>query len=159
MFDINVNRIIKRFMPHFLRKPVMIDYLSGAAKALKDVNNLFVTLRDETLLKLSYTGQTIYLERLLNDNYDPTLRGIYIDNTNVQGFNYVRNVIENAPAFYVNNKVEAATPDYFDNIAEVEASIHFIVNVPVAVVFDSIDLNDDVRRYAQAGKTWSVVTF
>lgn len=146
-------------MPHFLRKPDMLDYLSGAAKGLKDVNDLFVTLRDETLLKLSYTGQTIYLERLLNDNYDPILRRIYIDNTNVQNFVYWRNVIENSPEVYLNNKAEAATPDYLGNVVELIASIHFIVNVPVTLVFDTIDFNDDIRRYAQAGKTWTIVTF
>lgn len=159
MFDIDINKIFRRFMPHFLRKPVMLDYLASAAKAIKDVNINFVALRDAVLLKLSFTGQTIYLEKLLNDNYDPVLRRIYIDNTNIQNYIYWRNVIESAPPFYLFNDSEVSAPVYLSNYSEVEASIHFIVNIPVAVTFDPIDVNADVRRYAQAGKTWIIETF
>lgn len=159
MVDFNVNRMIRRFMPHFLRKPIMLDYLAGASKVLKDVNDQLIALRESILLKLSYTGQTIYLERLLNDNYDPSLRRIYIDNTNVQNFIYWRNVIENAPPFYLYNKAEIAAPVYLQQTAEVEASVHFIVHIPAAIGHDPILVNADVRRYAQAGKTWILVTF
>ena len=158
MFNIDFRQIVYNILPHFLRKPGILAYLYSAVKPLKDLNTTFTTFRTTTNYNLSFTGQTIYLKHFLNDQHDPVGRGIYITNINNDPYNYLFNVIEGAPLQYVYNTAEG-NPYYLNNFSEVLAGNDFTIFVPAALVYNSIDLNEDVKNYAQAGVTWNIQTY
>jgi hypothetical protein len=78
MFNINWRKFIILALPSFLRNQRMIDWLEVAFKPIKRNWQEFLSFRQAILFKLRYNGQTIKLERLLNDLYDPILRRIHI---------------------------------------------------------------------------------
>ena len=158
MFNIDFRRLIYNLLPHFLRKAGTLAYLYSAIQPLRTLNNIFIGFRNNTNYNLSFTGQTIYLEHYLNDQYDPIGRGIYITNLNLAPYNYIFNVIESQPEQYVFNTAEG-NPFYIDNYAEVLAGLDFTIFTPVALTINLIDFNADVTTYAQAGVTWDVQTY
>ena len=122
MFSIDFRQLVYNILPHFLRKAGALAYLYAAVKQLKDLNTTFTTFRNTTNYNLSFTGQTIYLEHYLNDQFDPVGSGIYITNLNNNPYNYLFNVIEAGPEQYVYNTAEG-NPYYLSNYSEVLAGI------------------------------------
>ena len=74
MFNINFDILIKLLLPVSLRQPTTESFLKAVLKPLKQLYNIFLSYRTKQLLALSYTGQTMYLKKLLNDNFDNARR-------------------------------------------------------------------------------------
>jgi hypothetical protein len=158
MFEINFKKLIQIIVPYFLFKEKLRDYLFAATKGLETVHGFFKTFRIKSIKDLQFTGQLVYLEHILNDDFDNGVRGIYIINVNVNQFNFVYRKIENKPV-YLSRKSEGATPFYLSRRAEYGFIVDFIVNVPIAVVFDSNQMKALINKYKLAGKRYKIETY
>lgn len=150
--------VFYNLLPHFLRKAVTLDYIYSVSRPLFLLNFTFNSFRTNTLYRLDFTGQTIYLTHYLNDQHDPLNRAIYITNNNTNPYNYLFNVGENYPDQYVYNTAEG-NPWYLQNYAEVLAGNDFTIFVPATLVYNEIDFNENVGYYAMAGVSWNIQTY
>ncbi len=101
MYNINWPLWIFQRIPKYVRKPIYTAFLTVLIKPVINLHAAFVMFRNGVLSKVQYTGQTIYLERLLNDTYSPALRDIYI------------NTVADDNSFVIYNKVEVQPPVFF----------------------------------------------
>lgn len=117
MFNLNFRDIVNQLLPHFLRKDNLLRLLFSAIKPLSTLNNDATTIETfgqlspsmyqfELFIKnfLRFDARTIYLERYLNDQWDPTNRQINIVNNNNPDVLYLFNDAEQSDdVFFYNN--------------------------------------------------------
>lgn len=82
MFQINWSSLINQNLPTLLRKPLRITWLSLLVSEVETLYNSFVAYRTNELYWLKLSGQKVYMEKMLNDTFDDSLRRIYIDTLN-----------------------------------------------------------------------------
>jgi hypothetical protein len=155
MFSISFKDIVNK---HIL-KGNFREFVYMAISPLTSLNIKFKAWKDEKDYELQFNGQTIYLEHVINDQFDNSSRRIYIEDTSGISYQYLYNKIEGRSPIYLYNKSEAATPIYFQNRVEQVNLIHFIVRVPTGMAYDSIKLKALVDRYKIASKNYTVQTY
>ncbi len=108
MFNINFARFSKNLTPWFLRSPRFKQWIGvmtwGASLALDTLKSY----RIQKDYELKFTGQRLYLERWLNDKFDPVNKAITVTNIVLTLNPFVFNKIEGRE-MYVFNKWKSAT--------------------------------------------------
>lgn len=160
MFNIDFQDIIKKLLPAALRLSNVKDVLFALIKPLKSLNTTFKSWKDGIDYDLQFNGQTMYLQRVLNDQFDSVLRRIYIEDTSVINNIYVANKVEGSVTLYLANKSETSAPVvYLENLSEQVNQIHFKVRVPSALTFSTIVMTALVDKYKIAEKNYTIQTF
>jgi hypothetical protein len=160
-FNFNFFDYIKQAVPFFLRKEKMLAYLETLLKPIQILNDDFGAYVPATRKKANQTGQVAYLERLLNDEFDSTLRRIYIDDGQENVLPpFVFNKVEDRP-IYIYNKAEAEDSFFIYNQSEFFTEPDFIVFVPAAILGPALQIliERQVNQYKQAGKIYEVQSF
>ncbi len=158
MFNLDTNILSNRNIPNQWRKPKFKDWIKVFLSGIKSIHLEFLSFRDDTTYWLYFNGQIIYLEHVLDDQFDPINRGIYIENTADVQYYYLYNNIEQQPV-YLNNASENASADYLLNESEYNNVYTFIVWVPSSVQFDEFKMRAIIDRYRLAGKTYTIQTY
>jgi hypothetical protein len=102
MFNIDFDNLIQFLMPTNWRKPKFFSWLKLILSHLNRLYSEFLAFRTQKLYDINFTGQVMYLEKLLNDTFSVT--GIYIAS------------IEYHPKIYLHNKGEDFAPVYMGNL-------------------------------------------
>jgi hypothetical protein len=131
MFNINFDKLINNNLDAFVRQPKTVNRLKVAIKPVKDLYNEYVALRNQKILEANATGQVIYLEKLLNDKFDPTGTGIYIDSNLAPNPFYLYQKAEAVPPVYVYNKWDATATYFPDYRAVVGTSVYKSLTINV----------------------------
>lgn len=102
MFNFNINwlKIIKEHLPADLRVISVIEFLQVVISPFVEIYGEFMAKYQVLVYKVRFTGQVIYLEKILNDKFSPTSGGIYI----VDG--------QTTPKKYLYRKSEGKPPQY-----------------------------------------------
>lgn len=128
-------------------------------KPLKTLYTTFKNYRDEVLIKINHTGQVIYLEKILNDEFHPIGRGIFItDSDDDRLDDYLYNYDEGQTAIYLYNEDEP-DPVEIKNQAEYDGLIDFKVMIPHILNVTLTEVKALVERYRQAGKRYNIQTY
>lgn len=127
--NIDFRALASKLSPPKLRKERLIDWVVALLKPLEEVNFLFKNFRKQAIYKVVHNGQVVYLEKVLNDRYDNSLRRIYIADAFEYDPTWVYPENENLPV-YVNPEAGEAVYIYDDSILQ-ESNVDFIVFVPL----------------------------
>ena len=113
--------------------------------------NRFLAKREAALYRLSHGPQVVYLEAALNDTFDPVGRGIVVtDAPDIQPTPIYRTV-EQKPL--VLRRTSESAPVPLHRTADVEAGgPDFLVQVPVAVVYEEQHMRAVIDRYRLVSK-------
>lgn len=98
-FNIDFEKLVLLLAPTFLRKKVHIAYLNALVLPISNLHYQWKVKRLNDWYKLKHTGQVCYLRKALNDNLDPSLRRIYIDEGNSFRRKYIYTRAEKKPVF------------------------------------------------------------
>lgn len=177
-FGLEHNKLPEQHTPHDDKTPEGLAFVTALLRPLKNLYERFMAARAATLYKLQHTSQVIYLEKVLNGQFNNGLPAYTIYPTNPTGIyiadsNHIRQM-------YRWNKIEArhdavrwntneltADPDrksYRYSAAEISNGFCFTVMIPNAVG----DVNDAVfaaavsawvNYYRQAGSRFSLQNY
>lgn len=160
MFNIYFQDIIKKLVPAAYRGSNLADVIFALTKPLRSLNITFKSHKDSVDYDLQFNGQTMNLEHVLNDKFDPSLRRIYIEDVSYINSVYVANKVEGSVTLYLANKSETTVPPvYLENKIEQTGQTHFRVMVPASLTFSMIELRALVDKYKLASKIYTVQTF
>lgn len=152
---------IKQAVPFFLRLPKFLAFLESLLAPVQVLNDDFSVYLKDKRKEANFTGQVIYLEHLLNDNFDDVSRRIYIGDGQANVLPpFVFNKVEQRP-LYLYNKSEGADKFYLYNQSEFFTEPDFIVFVPNSILGASLQvlIERRVDQYKQAGKNYAVQGF
>lgn len=79
IFDVNIKRLALLTLPTWLRRPVAAGLLYAGSAPLGRVLQELRKLRDETGYRMRHNGQVCKLRGVLNDEFDPELRRIKVE--------------------------------------------------------------------------------
>lgn len=144
--------------------PITSNKLIGLARTyihpLIIIYNEFITNRLINLDRVKYTGQTMSLEEMLNQQYPSANGGIYILNTiNVLPVEHIYNLSDGQLENYIYNLSDGQAVSYIYNVSDYVGGVDFIVYVPSAVVFEEIKMRLQIDRYRLAGKIYTIQTY
>ena len=154
--DIDFRKLAYDLTPHFLRKPKYLAFVYTFMQTLKQTNLTFNSFRTFTNYCLSFTGQVIYLEEWLNQQYDPVARGIVIVDTSNQVYTYIRRKIEARPPLYLYRKSEAQPPRYLKRISEFQTFSFFTIQIPASVIFNEDILRSQLKKWVLLSKNYTI---
>lgn len=157
MFETYIRDFIKYLLPVILRTQALMDWLYSLLAPGADLVEWFSDYRDETSRNLSFNGQTIVLERALNLHYD-TGDGIYITNAEITGtVAYMYKQGDDATMYAWEDGGDDTL--YLWYSGDVVGAYDFTVYVPVALVFEEVEMRAFVDQYRLAGKRYQIVTY
>lgn len=142
------------------RKPRILAEVDALIAPLVDLYNRFQQLVTEAQFYLSYNGQQLSIEWLLNDVWPLAGGGIFIEtvNANIQPL-FGSNKEDQQPPIYVSNKEDNMPPLFISNLEDYFTQYDFIVWVPATLVFDESKMKTLINRYKLAGKRYTIQTY
>jgi hypothetical protein len=124
-------QLITSLLPSLLRKPTLLAWLQALLQPAAALQHLFEVYAAATRTELSYNGQTMLLEKALNDRFDAVFRRIKIINadTFLQPV-YLNFVAEQQPVLPLYFVAEGQPGQYFEYWAGYVNQIGFTVQLP-----------------------------
>lgn len=168
-FEIKVTQIFPYFWTKSIftkqEKTIFLNYVYTLFSQLKPINESFIDFCVFIENRLSYTGQVLSLEKLLNDNFDNTQRRIFIeclDALPIQGVDvYLDSETDpNENDFYLDSETNPnAVTIFLDGEDPNQNNFNFSVNIP-----SDITQNDQVIRaildiYVISGQQYQIIRF
>ncbi|MEO8236405.1 MAG: hypothetical protein ABI549_13390 [Flavobacterium sp.] len=149
-YNVDYNKLGVLLLPTFLRKPKTIAFVTVLIEPIKDLHYTWLQKRDFDWYRLKHNGQLCKLRKVLNDNLDPSLRRIYIDEGTAFPREYIYTQAENKPkylgTFYIKSQ------DEYEN-----TGVDFIVFVPQSIIDSNIyQLKYLLKYYKLAGKRYMI---
>ncbi|MCX6232608.1 MAG: hypothetical protein NTZ33_13815 [Bacteroidetes bacterium] len=130
MFNVDLDILIRQNIASCLNKDRFFAMLKCFITPIKVLYADFQNFRIDANKRLDYTGQVIYLEKLLNDKY--AVNTIFIEDVADVEYTYISTKAEGYP-LYLSNLAENADAVYLSNAAELVVQYHFIVKIPLAL--------------------------
>lgn len=153
LFNVNKSNLIRLLLPLSLREPKTRGWLGALTEPVWYLYDAFKKNRSDNLYYLTHNSQVVYMQVVLNDRFDNTLRRISIVDGDDTAPIYVHTREELKP-IYVHTRVED-DPLYL--YTRGETNVGFIVLVPAAVIFDMVEIKALVDRYKLPGITYKIV--
>ena len=149
MYNLNIDKLLVLLIPTFLRKRKLVAWLRTLAMPLNKLLDDFKVHRERDLYNLTHNSQVCYLRKALNDEFDPQLRRIKIEDgtRNIRRYIYQRNV--NIP-LYLGRMFLYLRGNYIDG------GVDFVVVLPRGLEYDKYKLEALVNFYKLAGKRWTI---
>ncbi|MBW7839223.1 MAG: hypothetical protein H3C36_06240 [Chitinophagaceae bacterium] len=148
-YDLDMNRLIILLMPINWRKPKMIALLQSLAAPLRQLHYDFWLNRRQNLYKVRHNFMICYLQAALNDEFDPQLRRIVIEEPEVFANRYIYTSGELKPRYlgvmYLRTSEELG-----------DTGVDFTVNMN-GVFADIYDVRGLVDFYKLAGPRYKVI--
>lgn len=147
-------------LPPLLRQETFVAFLIALKRPIETLQYEFHNFFDQVKYDLSFNGQVIYLEHILNDSFDSVDRQIYISDGTENPLVYIFNNSEPNEDVIIGNTSEVAIPPvYLYNSSEFEIEVDFIVNVPNTITINENLLKSIVNKYRIAPKRYTIEYF
>lgn len=158
IYIINYYKLVTWLTPNRLKHQRLIGWVKSLIYPFSLLYNAFRNFRKAKLYQLMITPQKCYLERLLNDRYDYTLRRIYIDDGVDKNPYYIYRSDELKPR-YLRTHAEAAPKYIYTSGESGILRDDFTVFVPVVILFEIAEMISLVKVYKLAGIKFKIQTF
>ena len=135
IFNIDFRILIQLILPLRKRKPLRRAWLYALISQVVYLYNLFSTRRTERLYNLAHNTQVVYMQSLLNDRFDNTLRRIFISDTPNISPKFTFTVPEQK-YLHLFTAAENNNQTLFTNAEIAHAGNGFIVNIPASLHID-----------------------
>lgn len=145
-FNTTFARVIHWLVPSFIRGSRMSAWLNALAAPMQHIREELLLYRAAKNHEISMTGQRIYLERLLNDLYDPVQRRIRVVRINFIQVSYSYNRAEAASDRFEYNRLDR-TLLYQLGEYGVDDNILYRCIVPVESPFVLITFEDATKDF------------
>lgn len=139
-YDINFYTLAHWYTPRWLRKEKFIILIKACVYPLVLIHNTFIRYRKAKLYELKINYQVCYLEAFLNDRFDFTNRGIYIDDVVLFTYNFLYTRAETQPLWLYQRAENNPVVTYLRGEIMGAFTYDFIIYIPVGVVYDEAEV-------------------
>lgn len=157
MIQIDLNDIAKNITPPRLRSYELEAFMKSMNASLLHLLSLFYTNEQRTRFEMSFNGQVMYIEKLLNIKFNNNGDEIYITDPEISEETYLYNFSEENEDVYVYNFSENQSPLYLYNSSEY--TVNFLVYVPTGLINNWIEFRAWIDRYKLISKTYKIIEY
>lgn len=160
IFNVDFTKLSNRLTPSFLKSTAFSDWIKSLLNPVVTLYNDLLAYREESFRILSYNSRTKIFEEYLNDEFDATLRRIYIvNNTNILQRVFIYFTAEGNVNPYIYNISESKPPLYIRTSNEFALDVDFTVYYPNGLIFDSNKMTSIIKSVKLAGKRFAIIPF
>lgn len=148
-YNIDFTDLAIKFLPATFRKAKIVSFARMLLSGTVAVHDSFISYRANNIYKLANNGQVCYLRKVLNDNFDVSMRRIKI----VDGELYPRTYIYTAPEQrqrYFGSLFLRQSIDFEDS------GVDFLVILPSGLQFSEEDMRAILDYYRLASKRYDI---
>jgi len=155
LYNLVPNKLVTWNVPLSKRKPKILARLNACLTSIMFTYSLLLQFRKVKNYQLLITPQVCYLEKLLNDKYDYTLRRIRIGDPVYYDPIYIFIESEAKPVYLPIVNEQSPLWLYTDGETGLIKD-DFIVFVPLALSFDEKEMRAVIDSYRLAGKKYKI---
>lgn len=149
-YDIDFRKLVGQLLGFILKKTKRIAWLSAVLKPLRNLHDEFLSFTDLKAYEVKWNGQTIKLEKLLQDKFGG---GITITNNSGS----IDSLTIGDGVDFGGHWGEAADVDSYIGEDYNPALTSFTVNVPGSIVFVQSEMEAWINKYKMFGTTYNIV--
>lgn len=149
MYNLHIDKLLMLLIPTFLRKSKFVAWLRVLTTPLNKLLDVFKKEREKDLYNLTHNSQVCYLRKVLNDEFDPQLRRIKIEDGKRNTRLYIYQRRAKRPVYL--GKVFLYQRDNY-----IDGGVDFVVVLPKNLHYDKYKLKALVNFYKLAGKRWTI---
>lgn len=165
LFDVNFEMLYVQLLPVRLRKERMKAWVKSCTYPVVYLYHLFMAWRNNNLYYLAHNSQVVYLEAVLNDTFDSTLKRIRVVDGAFKDPLYAYHIPE-AKEIWLGKAGEASATgmpvpqSLYTEEETTNMGNAFVVRVPVTVSFDVNRMRALINTYRIAGRSiYQIVVF
>ncbi|GGF22167.1 hypothetical protein [Hymenobacter cavernae] len=146
-YRLNIEALLTSLLPALLRQKRMVAWIQALHLPLLSLYEQFIEHVKRSTTELSYNGQTMMLEKALNDRFDPGFRRIKIINSDTELEPVYLNFVSEqqpAPALYLDNEGEPLL--YINAWNEYTNQVGFTVQVPRSLAPKQASLQARIKQ-------------
>jgi hypothetical protein len=140
-----------------MRRVKTISYVLSLIAAIQEVWLDFLQFRHDILYDIQINGQTIHLERVLNDKFDIAERRIYITDGEYFEPPVFYEEYKNLPVIFFDESNTNNPAFYTQSNLDNRVSFNFFVHIPADVWHDRVVVRALVQKYKIFGRTFDIV--
>jgi hypothetical protein len=159
-YRVDFDYLATLLLPALLRKPKLRAWLGALLAPLRQRYLTFLLYAEATRIELGYSSVSIVLEGALNDQFDPDLRRIRIDNSDTEllplYFNFLSEQQPEKPILFA---AECPPWTYAYSYVEFSTQTDFTVRVPslLRTAQRTDQLNARIRRFKLATRHYRLL--
>lgn len=128
IYNIDWKKLVNNTLIISIRNQSNVAFIYSFIKPLELIHNQFKEFRSKSLYKVRHNSQIVYMEAVLNDEFDNDLRRIRIVNNEFDNILYLYEPLERREVFIY--EPEDNKPVYLAEAYLNEEGVDFIVYVP-----------------------------
>lgn len=135
------------------------EVLLSPIQAIKDAFNVYI---DEKRYEMSFNGQIIYLEHLLNNAFDNVQRRIYISDFVLEKYPAIVYLFtDNNETAIIYNVVDAQQNQSLIayTFEDINVQYDFILNVPNDLTAQNLRIKKTLNQYKEASNQYLLINF
>lgn len=161
LFDFDIPKIIERSLLVHLRRTRFMAFIRACCAPVQTVHTELMIVRADIIAQYQYNGLKHSLEAMLNDNYDPVDRRIYITVPGQYEQLWYQETGEQALAFF--EETDAVSGFIWMTVPQLVSvqwyAYEFMINIPVLIPIIPAQVFSLVDTYRYAGKRPAIRTF
>ena len=158
VYVIDWSKLVRQQTPLPLRSFLWLSFMNVLLYPVAQLHQVFFGFRKAKLYELFISPQVCYLERLLNDKYDYTLRRIYIRDGISKPPTYIYQHAELKPVFLF-KKIEEKPKFIYTGGESGDLQDDFIIWVPLSINFQLLEMISLVRKFKLLGTKFKIQRF
>jgi hypothetical protein len=156
---------VRYLTPSILATPIRLAWLRLIIAPIRTLYVRFKDVEDSAVYAAKHSGIKIYLEKALNDKFDPINRAIYINNVGNHSRQYLYRKGEPRAKRFIYKKGEVnfmlypEKQTFIKRKSEYFGDNDFVVMIPSALAPNLGQLNELVISYKPVGKRYTIDTY
>lgn len=154
IYNINWYRLVKMLVLPAVNKPTLLAFINSALAPIRTNYDKFLDFKADAEYRVQHNGQICYLQKMLNDKFDNSLRRIRVQNVKPKERLYFYYEEDNAPVFFYN---EVDYPVFFYNTQDYYNEFDFEVLVPEALASQINLMEIEINYYKIYSKNYQII--
>ena len=160
VYTVDWSILLRLLLPTRLRKPRILAFLNAAIEPIRMLYQSFLSFREASLYKVRFNSQIVYLEAVLNDQFDNELRRIRIENATFKPGLYLYEPEQMLDVFlyqsFMGDNVRPNDPPtYLTSFLTESGDFDFFVFVPFEPEASDGNLENRIKSYVNYYKLYA----
>jgi hypothetical protein len=161
VYKYDLRKLVRRLTPPRWRNTFNLNWYETLLSGVNYSQDRFNAFKDQALIELSYNGQTVYLEKMLNDRFDSFLRRIIIQHEeDLSVFWYLEGEGQVERYLYTESETGGTTTYLYnegENTSGLPDGVDFIVKAPIGLASLEVRMKSEINKYRLAGKQYEII--
>lgn len=154
IYNINWFRLVKMLVLPAVNKPTLLAFINAALAPLRTNYDTFLSFKEDAEYRVKHNGQICYLQKMLNDKFDNSLRRIKVQNVKPKERLWFYYEQDDKPVFFYN---EEDHPVFFYNPEDYYNEFDFEVLIPTVLADKINQISVQINYYKIYSKNYQII--